>query len=234
MLGTNVDCVPRGALAFTITNDHFTDFTWEARRGLGDCVARRFLVYYSSAACTSDEDATVVCAPATRASDWRKNDYELLVWKQWELLNAGMSVADAMFYIDSDIAFFANPWPLLRRIHPDISYQQEVVEGGMNGGQVFVRSKAAAAFAETLRPSVLHNNNKMDQDIVGQALKHTNFTHGLLPLEFLGNCLYAAHRRLLTLHTVSFHASCAGHKSAKKARMRAATQHWRSLNHSVR
>lgn len=230
MLSVNVDCVPSGALAFTITNDHFADFTWGAKTSLGDCVARRFLVYNSSAACTDEENATVVCAPATRASDWRQNDYELLVWKKWELLTEGMDVADAMFYIDSDVTFFANPWPLLRSIDLDIAYQQEVVEGGMNGGQVFVRSKAAAAFAASLRPSVLHNKNKMDQDVVGQALKRTNFMHAPLPLEFLGNCMYAANRSLLTLHTASFHASCAGHKRAKEARMRAVTQHWRSLH----
>lgn len=233
MLSVNVNCVPRGALAFTITNDHFTDFTWGAKTSLGKCAARRFLVYNSSAACTGDEDATVVCGPATRASDWRQNDYELLVWKKWELLAAGLNVADAMFYIDSDVTFFANPWPLLRRIDLDIAYQQEVVDGGMNGGQVFVRSKAAAAFAETLRPSVLHNKNNMDQDIVGQALKRTNFTHAPLPLEFLGNCMYAANPKLLTVHTASFHASCAGYKRAKEARMRAARHHWRSLHCGV-
>lgn len=156
------------------------------------------------------------------------------MWTKWSLLNAGMDVADAIFYVDADITFFANPWPLLRRVDFDIAYQQEVAQGGMNSGQVFVRSKAAAAFAETLRPRVLHNKNRMDQDIVGQALTHTNFTHGTLPLQFLGNCMYASNPRLMTLNTVSFHSSCAGNKRSKEARMRAATQHWRSLTERER
>jgi hypothetical protein len=51
VLSVDVGCVPRGALAFTITNDHFNDFTQRAKASLGDCVARRFLVYNSSATC---------------------------------------------------------------------------------------------------------------------------------------------------------------------------------------
>lgn len=209
------DCVPENALMFTITNNHHKEITDIMIQSLDECVRMKTVLYFASSSCKPSSH--IFCGSHMIASDWRKGEYEKIVWLKWKLIHDALDVAKAIFYVDTDIIFFKNPWPVLHQYESsfDIAYQQEIDTGHMNSGQILIMSLNLTREILKLEPNHLHNKNMMDQQIVERYLTKSKFRHTTLPLSFLGNCMFNANKSLMNKETITYHASCSGNKHDK-------------------
>lgn len=227
-------CVPDGSVTLSLVNKHHSylrhlQFHFIRHR---PCFMRRLVsVTYNNVT-----DSFGSCVPSTfvvPASDFRRSNYANMIWAKWRILRDALTVAKQALWLDADVLILRNPWTTLGLLGEqaatadeyDIRYQSEPppasnvpntcnqpiacnVCSRINGGQLFLTSRALAAAIYGARPQNLSNTDRLDQDWAdailhkrsGFAFLLGNASHGnyhpprrrwsscILPLAFASQC----------------------------------------------
>ena len=224
---------PEGAIMVTYANAHMFRLTVLQRRALEinrmrECVERRLVTVCLDARCLElcEEDGIPNCVDlkiATTPSNFRTADYYWITYVKHEILEAAAQVATEAFFFDTDTLIFDDPWSvnLTAPAGPyDLRYQHEsspdeVCAGGVNGGQLYVRSSnATAAYFAAMRafkPQILDGTKGLDQDYIFHAADAANLTRcGLDSAYFIGHCGGSRIPTSDSKKIVVYHVNCAG------------------------
>lgn len=236
--------MPERAAVVTFVNSyHFPLLLLQRRamelRGKRDCLERRTVTVCLDEGCAARcaERAVRGCvASGSRvgASDFAAGDYRLVTYMKHELIRDVLAdgAVSELFFFDSDVLVFDDPWAAARLGRYDVLYQVEAVAKyailerllgtctrPVNSGQMLVRSGGAALRAFDLMVSWKQNitsGTKLDQDYLLDAMQLAGARPcHLSPARFVGACRHHRAAGARARELVTYHGTCYGTEADK-------------------
>jgi hypothetical protein len=246
-LPTN-DCnIPNKAVMFSYTNHHLFFMIELQRRAMEITNSRKCLEQRYITICL-DSKCMLLCGkhnipncvqlefPTIPLTVFGKGLYHYLTWVKHEFMYEALQVADEIFFFDSDVLIFRNPWPEVKyeRINKegkrnitiapyDIMYQRERgIWGGLgcggtvNTGQVYIlNSTEIQKYFKILlqrKNIILKNHGMLDQDHVNEIISDESLVRlkrcTLSVRNFHGYCTASKDATSPLKEIITFHTTC--------------------------